>query len=96
MRKDLDKTHCSSHEESVRQVMSTVSAMSNPFSPAELVNICSGAVADDEMTADMKNAYVRGDQKLEHFLHNQLLCEEPDTSSNIETMKLKTFKSMAK
>ena len=67
MRKDLDKTHCSSHEESVRQVMSTVSAMSNPFSPdspAELVNICSGAVADDEMTADMKNAYVRGDKSL--------------------------------
>ena len=99
MRKDLDKTHCSSHEESVRQVISTVSAMSNPFSPdspAELVNICSGAVADDEMTADMKNAYVRGDQKLKHFLHNRLLCEEPDIFSNIETMKLKTFKSMAK
>ena len=99
MRKDLDKTHCSSHEESVRKVMSTLSAMSNPFSPdspVELVNICSGAVADDEMAADMTNAYVRGDQKLEHFLHNRLLYEEPDIFSNIETMKLKTFKSMAK
>ena len=93
------RTHCSNHEELVRQVMSTVSAMSNPFSPdstAELVNICSGAVAHDEMTADMKNAYVRGGQKLEHFLYNRLLCEKPDNFSNIETMKLKTFKSMAK
>ena len=57
---------------------------------------CQTHSVHDEMTADVKNAYVRGDQKLEHFLHNRLLCEEPDIFSNIETMKLKTFKSMAK
>lgn len=101
MRKDLDKTHCSSHEESVKQVVSTVSVMSNTFSPGsptELVNVCSGAAADDDTTADKKNTYVRRDQKLEHFLFNWLLCEEPDTCifSNIETMKLKTFKSVGK
>jgi uncharacterized protein YbdZ (MbtH family) len=99
MRKDLDKTRCSNHEESIKQVMDTVLAMSNPFSPdspTELVNICSGVVADEGTTADVKNAYLKGDQKLEQFLHNRILCEKPDIFSNIETMKLKTFKSMAK
>ncbi len=99
MRKDLDKTRCSSHEESVKHVMATVSSMSNPFnpdSPTELVNICSGAVADKETTTDLKEAYLKGDQKLEDFLQYRLLCEEPDLFSNIETMRLKTFKSMAK
>ncbi|XP_028415026.1 uncharacterized protein LOC114538109 [Dendronephthya gigantea] len=99
MRKDLDNTHSSNHEESVKQVISTVSSMSNPFSPdspKELVNICSGVVADEVTTADVKNAYNKGDQKLEDFLHNRLLCEEPDIFSNIGTMKLKTFKSMSK
>ena len=99
MRKDLDKTHCSSHEESVKQVMDTVLAMSNPFSPnspTELVNICSGVVADEETKTDVKDAYLKGDEKLEQFLHNKLVCEEPDIFSNIGTMKLKTFKSMAK
>jgi hypothetical protein len=77
----------------------TVTSMSNPFSPespTELVNICSGVVADEETTKDLQNAYVKGDERLEQYFETRLLCEEPDIFSRIEKMKLKSFNTMAK
>lgn len=73
--------------------------MSNPFSreaPSELVNICSGILADEETTSDMLNAYSKGDEKVEDFINSKILCEQPDIFSKIKTMRLRTFKSMAK
>ena len=79
--------------------MDTISSMSNPFSsesPTKLVNLCSGVVADDQTAADLQNAYLKGDDKVEDYLHTKILCEEPDIFSKIETMRLRTFKSMVK
>ncbi|CAB4002634.1 Hypothetical predicted protein [Paramuricea clavata] len=98
-RKDLDKTNWDKHEQAVKQIMETVTSMSNPFSPespTELVNICSGVVADEETTKDLQNAYVKGDERLEQYFETRLLCEEPDIFSKIEKMKLKSFSTMAK
>lgn len=72
--------------------------MSNPFSPecpSELVNICSGVLADKETASDMENAYLKGDEKFENY-STKILCEEPDIFSKIKTTRLRTFKSMAK
>ena len=66
-RKDLDKTNLEKHEQAVKQIMATITSMSNPFSPespTELFNICSGVVADEETRRDLQNAYVKGDERV--------------------------------
>ena len=98
-RKDLDKTNLEKHEQAVKQIMATITSMSNPFSPespTELFNICSGVVADEETRRDLQNAYVKGDERVEQYFHTKVLCEEPDIFSKIEKMKLKSFNTMAK
>ena len=98
-RKDLDKTNLEKHEQAVKQIMATITSMSNPFSPespTELFNIYSGVVADEETRRDLQNAYVKGDERVEQYSHTKVLCEEPDIFSKIEKMKLKSFNTMAK
>ena len=95
-RKDLDKTNLEKHEQAVKQIMATITSMSNPFSPerpTELFNICSGVVADKETRRDLQNACMKGDERVEQYFHTKVLC---DIFSKIEKMKLKSFNTMAK
>ena len=99
MRKDLDETSCKLHEKCVQQIMETICSMSNPFSsesPTELVNICSGVVADENTSDELTDAYIKGNEKAEQFMESKILCEEPDIFSPLTTMKLRTFKTITK
>jgi hypothetical protein len=99
MRKDLDETSCKLHEKCVGQIMETISLMSNPFSsesPTELVNICSGVVADEKTAEELTDAYIKGNEKAEQFMKSKILCQEPDIFSPLTKMKLRIFKTMAK
>ena len=99
MRKDLDETSCKSHETCVQQIMETICSVSNPFSsesPTELVNICSGVVADENTADELTDTYIKGNEKAEQVMESKILCEEPDIFSPSTTMKLQTFKTLTK
>ena len=79
--------------------METICSMSNPFSsesPTDLVNICNGIVADEGTANDLRDAYMKGDEKAEDFMKSKILCKEADIFSPITTMKLRTFRTIAK
>ncbi len=98
-RKDLDHARIVRDEKSILQFMDTVCSMMNPFSqdsPEELVNICSGLVANKKTTDDIATAYDKGDLKFKDFVQTRLLTEHGDIFSKMSKLKLATFKSLEK
>ena len=59
--------------------------MSNPFSsesPTDLVNICNGIVADEGTANDLRDAYMKGDEKAEDFMKSKILCRSRHSLSH--------------
>jgi len=92
-RKDLDVSSSKKNEAAVVQVMDTVLQMINPFSGAhlELVNISSGVIAPPATSADLMNAYVKGENAVVQFMRDRLLSGEVPFFSPISKAKLATF-----
>lgn len=73
------------HVSSVQQIMETICSMSNPFSsesPTDLVNICNGIVADEGTANDLRDAYMKGDEKAEDFMKSKILCRSRHSLSH--------------
>ncbi len=96
-RKDLDRDRIGPDEKAIQQFSDTVCSMMNPFSqdsPEELVNICSGLVADRKTTDDIATAYFKGDLKFKDFVQTRLLTKHADVILMLSKLNLATFKSL--
>lgn len=97
-RKDLDKTRIQADEESVKDVIQTLTAMVNPFENDHkgLVHLASRVVATTEVESDMKSMFETGDIAALNFMRKKILSSQPDIYSPIKKIKLKTFSSIGK
>ena len=94
-RKDLDVSKCKQHEKSVKNVISTISSMSNPFDgdQVELVNISSGVEVARDVADCILLAEQLGENQYSEFCLTNLFTDSPDIFSKINKNKLRTFSS---
>ena len=95
----MDKTYRSKHEKHVTSLLETVESYINPFEYSldtkHVVNIYNGRLASDELTSELKNAHVFGEESYLEFLQN-LMSDEPNLFKPIEKLSLKTFAEKVK
>ncbi|XP_046845101.1 uncharacterized protein LOC124438948 [Xenia sp. Carnegie-2017] len=78
-RKDLDRTKCALNEKLVKNVMSAVLSMNNPFDVEEenLVGLASGLVVEDEIADKLLGAEKIGEEQCIKFARDNLLSTKP-------------------
>ncbi|CAB3989225.1 Hypothetical predicted protein [Paramuricea clavata] len=95
-RKEMDiRLH---DKKSVKSVISTIEAMTNPVSieDDELVNIVSGAVASPEAKEDIARAKTAGEEQCFEYIDLRLKKKELEVFDVFTALKLKTFSSTTK
>ena len=83
------------YEKSVRDVMSTVSNMIDPFADqqAGLVSLASGIVLDDGVADRLLESESRGEQQFVDFVRENLLSQKPDVFLRLPRNNVTTFSS---
>ena len=98
-RAELDDTRTGRDELDIKNIMSSIQNMINPFDPSidreVLYQITSGQVASDAISADLFDAKERGEKALLDFCEKRLQTHEVGIYDPIKKMKLKTFKDTA-
>lgn len=97
-KKDLDLSRVKRDEEDVKNVMSALENMINPFKQMDhvLVNIASGRVATPEVADDLLNSKEKGNDDLLLFCSERLSSNREDFYAPLKKRKLKTFGHMSK
>lgn len=94
-RKDLDDTKCQKHENSVCDVLETMSNMMNPFSTdqAGLVNITSGVELQSDAARSLLDAEELGEGQFSEFCQSNLFTDGADIFTKLKRNNLRTFTS---
>ena len=86
-------------ENAVEAVISALSSLIDPFEESNennMVNITSGAIATDAITADLEGAFKLGHQRFLQFVAERVTSTTVLFSNPLSKLKLKTFSSMSK
>ncbi|XP_046556095.1 uncharacterized protein LOC124265368 isoform X1 [Haliotis rubra] len=97
--KELSSSRIKTDEQSVQDVMTTVTCFANPFNieeEKELVNICSGKVAPETVTSDLSTAYTRGEECFKDFVSQRLVEGTKDVFDKLTLPTSKTFSDLSR
>ena len=97
-KKDLDGTKCQNYENSVCDVLATITSMINPFNSDQdgLVNITSGVELTKDSAKSLLDAEKLGEGQFPAFCENNILSNKPDIFTQIKRNNLRTFSSKTK
>lgn len=97
-RKDIDHSRIQADEMAVRNVLSTINAMCNPFTIEEdgIVNLSTGSVAPKDVEVDLFKAQESGQLAYTLYTQERLITNDKQIYEPIKQMKLKTFSDTEK
>ena len=95
--KELTLTRIAHDQRSVEHVLQVTRSIGNPFQPSEnLVSLCSGVTASDNIAANLLQAEKKGEAQLKKFCEERLVeCKVPFYET-MHKLNLKTFRSLQK
>lgn len=92
-RKELKSSEVKKHEDKVAAIKAYLGEHINPFDVEcpSLINISSGAVAQDEVARDLSTAQQTGEAHYTNFVQERLVEKKESVFTHLKTLKLKTF-----
>ncbi|XP_070548281.1 uncharacterized protein [Ptychodera flava] len=97
--KDLTQSRMKRDESDVQEVMSTLLSVGSPFTSdkdSQLVHLTAGALASEEITSDLTNAYSRGEEAYLQFENERLTQGVKDLFDKMSVVRGKTFADISK
>ena len=97
LHQDLRQPAIKSSEEAVQSIVAYLQCSTNPFSPStSLINLTSGVQATPEISKDLLDAHLRGQEAMRSFCNEHLLSSSAGIHHVIPALKLKTFADLNK
>ena len=98
--KDCRQSSIKEKESAIQAVLNTIAIIENPFNnqdsaeDAHTYNMCSGAIATSDVSADLLQSHAKGEQEFSKFVETRLMSDKINFFNRLPKLKLQTFSKM--